>query len=213
MTVDLTPAFSDYLARNRGPVPGDPDTRQQPAYGVVASLEGGFIKLALTFRAGAAYCCSEWGCHLSASDGTFWEWLRRELQAHGLVAPPLLVLHLTVVVETGALFFDFSRPDQSRRGWYEFTPAKERRYQHVVSEEGRKMSSTKRSSRPKRACVIPGRRGSVGAAEGLRGSAGASPSQNLGLRTWEGEAPSEPDDASACREACHPGMVQRHLVR
>lgn len=134
MAVDLTPVFSDYLARNRGPVPGDPDARQPPDYGVSASLDGGFIELALTFRAGAAYCCSEWGCHLSASDNELWEWLRRELSARGAVAPPRLELHLTVVVETGALFFDFGRPDRSRRGWYDFAPAEERRYQLVVSE-------------------------------------------------------------------------------
>jgi hypothetical protein len=43
-------------------------------------------------------------------------------------------LRLTVVVEAGALFFDFGRPDRSRHGWYDFAPAVERRYQHMVAE-------------------------------------------------------------------------------
>ena len=134
MAIDLTPVFSDYLARNRGPVPGAPDARQPPDYGVSASLDGGAIELALIFRTGAAYCCPEWGCHLSASDNELWEWLRRELPVRGVVAPPRLELHLTVVVEAGALFFDFRRPDPSRRGWYGFAPAQEFRDQHDVSE-------------------------------------------------------------------------------
>ena len=37
-----------------------------------------------------------------------------------------------------------------------------------------------------------GGRGSVRAAMTFAGSARASPSQNLGYQTWEGEAPSEP---------------------
>jgi hypothetical protein len=45
-------------------------------------------------------------------------------------------LRLIVVVEAGALFFDFGRPDLSRRGRYEFAGAMERRYQHMIAEGG-----------------------------------------------------------------------------
>src|SRR5437879_3212853 len=34
--VDVTPVFAAYFARNRGPVPGDPDVRQPPDYAVSA---------------------------------------------------------------------------------------------------------------------------------------------------------------------------------
>ncbi len=134
MAVDVTPVFVADLARNRGPVPGDPDSQQTPDYGVSAGLDGGVVELALTFRTGSAYCCSEWGCHLGCSDDTWWGWLRRELSARGVEAPPHLELHLTVVVEAGALFFDFRRPDRSRRGWYDFSPAQGHRYHHVITE-------------------------------------------------------------------------------
>jgi hypothetical protein len=134
VAVDVTPVFAAYFARNRGPVPGDPDTRQPPDYGVSATLDGGVLELALTFRAGSAYCCDQWGCHLNLSEDKWWEWLRRELSARGVEAPPRLELRLTVVVEAGALFFEFRRPDRSRRGWYDFAPAEEGRYQHTVAE-------------------------------------------------------------------------------
>ena len=49
-----------------------------------------------------------------------------------------------------------------------------------------------------------GGRGSVRAGKGDRGSAGASPSRNLGRRTWEGEAPSEPARATAAQQELRP---------
>src|SRR5262245_15441450 len=84
VAVDVTPVFASYFARNRGPVPGDPEARQPPDYGVLASLDGDRIDLALTFRAGSAYCCYEAGCHLDLLTGKRWEWLRRELSVRGL---------------------------------------------------------------------------------------------------------------------------------
>ena len=136
MAIDVTPVFAAYFARNRGPVPGDPDTRRPPDYGVSATLDGGVIALELTFRAGSAYCCSEWGCHLALPAGKRWDGLRRELAARGVPAPDRLELHLAVVVEAGALFFDFRRPEPSPggRGWYAFAPDEARRYQVVVAE-------------------------------------------------------------------------------
>jgi hypothetical protein len=134
VTVDVSPVFAAYFARNRGPVPGDPDSRRAPDYGIRASLDGSSVALTLTFRAGSAYCCCEWGCHLNLYSGKRWERLRRELSARGLVPAGRLELHLTVIVEPGALFFDFSRPDSARRGWYAFAPADAQRYLHVVAE-------------------------------------------------------------------------------
>jgi hypothetical protein len=136
VAVNITPAFAAYFARNRGPIPGEPEARQPPDYGVSASLNGGVIDLALTFRAGSAYCCYEWGCHLALSEGKRWGWLRQELTARGVPAPDRLELHLAVVVEAGALFFDWSRPEPSPRGrgWYAFAPVEAVRYQVVVGE-------------------------------------------------------------------------------
>jgi hypothetical protein len=94
VAVDVTPVFAAYLARNRGPVRGAPDARQSPDYGVSASLDGAVIELTLTFRAGLAYCCYEWGCHLTLYEGKRWEWLRRELSGRGLEVPPRLELRL-----------------------------------------------------------------------------------------------------------------------
>lgn len=136
MLVDVTPVFAAYFARNRGPVPGDPATRQPPDYGVSATLAVGVIDLALTFRAGSAYCCFESGCHLELYDGKRWDWLRRGLTACGMQIPDQLVLQLTVVVEAGALFFDFWQPLPSPRGrgWYAFAPVAAQRYSVAVAE-------------------------------------------------------------------------------
>jgi hypothetical protein len=136
VAVDVTPVFAAYFARNLGPVPGDPEARQAPDYGVSATLDGAVIDLELTFRAGSAYCCYEWGCHLALYDGKRWGWLRRELAAREVPAPDRLELRLAVAVEAGALFFDFWRPEPSPRGrgWYAFAPEGALRYQVVVAE-------------------------------------------------------------------------------
>jgi hypothetical protein len=134
VATDVTPVFAAYFARNHGPVPCDPEARVPPDYGVSASLGGAVVELALTFRTGSAYCCSEWGCHLNLYEGKRWERLRWELSGSGLEVPPRLELRLTVAIEAGALFFDWSRPDPARRGWYAFAPAEARRYQVKVNE-------------------------------------------------------------------------------
>lgn len=131
---DVTPVLTAYLARNRGPVLGNPDARQPPDYGVSASLEGSAVELTLTFRAGSAYCCCQRGCHLDLAEGTRWGRLRRGLSKRGLGAPPRLELRLAVVIEAGALFFDLSRPDPAHHGWYAFAAAESRRYEVVANE-------------------------------------------------------------------------------
>ena len=81
-----------------------------------------------------------------------------------------------------------------------------------ADESGRagRRPSRQRPPRLSRSFALPepgptnlGGRGSVRAGKDDRGSAGASPSQNLQPTnlTWEGEAPSEPDKAVARREA------------
>jgi hypothetical protein len=57
------------------------------------------------------------------------------MAAAGLTAADRLRLQLRVTVEEGAEFFDFSRPDPERRGWYEFAPTEAQEY-HVVENEG-----------------------------------------------------------------------------
>jgi hypothetical protein len=139
VAVDVTSVFVAYFARNLGPVPGDPDARQPPDYGVSASLDGEVIDLTLTFRAGSAYCCFEWGCHLALAAGKRWERLRVDLGSCDVSAIARLVLRVTVVVEAGAMFFDWSRPEPScrGRGWYAFAPvAAGHSYKVIVPEGG-----------------------------------------------------------------------------
>src|SRR5687768_6961128 len=120
VAVDVTPVLSELLALNRGPDPLNPDLRRRPDYGVSAALEADTLDVVLTFRSGSAYCCYEPGCHVDLLDGQRWDALRRALAAHGVAVPPRLELHLTCVVEEGAVFFDFAKPDATRRGWYAF---------------------------------------------------------------------------------------------
>ncbi|MEW6743528.1 MAG: hypothetical protein AB1486_12295 [Planctomycetota bacterium] len=93
------------------------------------------IHLTLSFRAGSAYCCSEYGCHLGLDDSRRWSWLRQELSARGFSLAERLELRLVVIVEAGTLFFDWSRPDPTRRGWYAFARAEADRYEVVVTEQ------------------------------------------------------------------------------
>jgi hypothetical protein len=120
MVVDVTDVFAELLAGNRGPEPLNPDARQRPNYGVVASLAGHTLSVVLTFRRGAAYCCLEWGCHLALTDGRRWDALRRALAARGIVAPSRLELALSCVIEEGVVVYDTSRPDPTRLGRYAF---------------------------------------------------------------------------------------------
>jgi hypothetical protein len=134
MAIDVTPVFAAYFGRNRGPDPNDPAQRRPPDYGVGASLEGGVVSLEMTFRRGWAYCCYERGCHTDLPGKRRWERLRRDLEERGIAVPPRLELHLVVAVEEDAVFFDLSRPDPARRGWYAFVPVKAHRYQVSVLE-------------------------------------------------------------------------------
>ena len=134
MAVDVTGIFAEYLAGNRGPDSANPERRQTPSYGVVATLMGDILEVELTFRRGSAYCCWEWGCHVALIDGKRWDAFRRLLTAHGIIAPPRMELRGTCVIEEGAIFFDFSKPDPGRRGWYAFAPATAERYQATAIE-------------------------------------------------------------------------------
>lgn len=133
MAVDVTSVLKGLLAANRGP---DPETRQSPEYGVAASLEGDVLDVVLTFKTGRAYCCMEWGCHLALFDGTRWDNLHQALGDSGVVAPSRLRLQLCCKIDEGAAFFDFSKPDRSRRGWYAFAPTAAHEYKVGTVEAG-----------------------------------------------------------------------------
>ena len=109
--------------------------RQSPDYGVAALLDGSILDVMLTFKKGRAYCCMEWGCHFAMFDGRRWDRLHAALAESGVVAPPSLRLQLSCKIEEGAVFFDFSKPDRNRRGWYAFAPVTAHDYK-VVTVEG-----------------------------------------------------------------------------
>jgi hypothetical protein len=134
MALDVALILKDLLAANRGPNPTDPESRLSPDYGVAASLEGNALDVVLTFKKDRAYCCMEWGCHLALFDGRRWESLHVALAKFGVVAPPSLRLQLSCKIEEGAVFFDFSKPDRSRRGWYAFAPVAAHEYNVVTVE-------------------------------------------------------------------------------
>src|SRR5262249_51096497 len=136
MATDVTLILTELLAANRGPSPTDPESRHSPDYEVVAWLECGVLDVVLTFKKDRAYCCMEWGCHLALFDGKRWEKLHQILGDAGIVAPSRLRLQLCCKTEEGALFFDFSKPDRSRRGWYAFAPVVGHEYKVVTIEAG-----------------------------------------------------------------------------
>jgi hypothetical protein len=132
--VDLTAIFEQLLSGNHGPDPADPAHRLTPNYGVVAALAGDVLEVELTFRSGSAYCCYEWGCHVALSNGKRWTGLRRLLGDHGIIAPPRMELLRTCIIEDGANFFDFGKPDPNRRGWYAFAAADALRFEAQTVE-------------------------------------------------------------------------------
>jgi hypothetical protein len=136
VATDVTPVLAGLLAGNDSPDPLNPGQRRRSDYGVSARLDGNMLDVVLTFRRAAAYCCYEWGCHLALThgQGKRWDRLRRALAAHGVAAPARLELRLSCVVEEGAMFFDFSKPDPTRRGWYAFGPAQAHHYQARMVE-------------------------------------------------------------------------------
>jgi hypothetical protein len=141
MAVDVSPVLKELLASNRGPSPFEPEARQVPDYGVSALLDGNTLVVVLTFQKNAAYCCMEWGCHLPLFNGKRWDKLHRALEAHGVAAPQSLRLQLCCVIEEGAIFFDFSKPDHTKRGRYAFAPVAAYEYQASTVEAGSDSSS------------------------------------------------------------------------
>jgi hypothetical protein len=136
IAVDVTAILTRLLAANRGPHATDPDTRPTPDYGVAASLAADVLSVVLTFKRDRTYCCMEWGCHLGLFDGKRWNRLRQKFAEADMVAPARLRLVLTCQIEAGSLFFDLSKPDRSRRGWYAFAPAAAYEYQVTTVGSG-----------------------------------------------------------------------------
>ena len=149
MANDVAEIFAEYLAGNRGPNPADPEHRQTPNYGVVATLAGDLLEVELTFRRGSAYCCYEWGCHVALIAGKRWDIFRQRLAAHGVAPPPQIELRWTCVVEEGAISFDFSKPDLTRRRWYGFVPATAQRWQATAVEAPGPEESVAATNRPR----------------------------------------------------------------
>lgn len=129
MALDVTLILAERMARKRGPDPLHPGSYQPSDYGVAASLEENVLDMVITFRSGSAYCCMEWGCHWTCYNGRRWEDLRKVLAAHDVAVPPKLEMRLSCVIEEGAIFFDFSKPVPTRRGWYAFAPVDAYHYQ------------------------------------------------------------------------------------
>ncbi len=134
MAVDLTSVFAAYLSCNRGPMADNPAAREPPDYGLSARLDRAAIELAMTFRAGSAYCCFEWGCHLDLKEGMQWVRLRQGLASLGIDVPNRMELYLVLAVEAGSLFFDFGRPLPGHRGCYELFPSKAKRIEEFIAE-------------------------------------------------------------------------------
>lgn len=98
---DVTAELGALLARNRGP------DGAAPAYRVEASLvDESLIRLQLTFRAGASYCCAEAGCHLPLTEQG-WAAVREALKLSAFVK---LAFEVEVFVEAGARFLSLGRP-------------------------------------------------------------------------------------------------------
>ena len=135
MTVDISSAIAAQLAGNQGIDPRGPDHHRPADYGVRATLTGHVVEIELTFRSTVSYCCQESSCHLGLHLATTWEVLRRNLRQLGVEAPRGLEARVSTVVEAGALFFDHSQPDPSRRGWYGFRPAAAARYDGAQQRE------------------------------------------------------------------------------
>ena len=132
MAVDVTGILKVMLGRNWGPNRRTPERREVPNYGVAATLVGDVLNVVLTFQKDCDYCCMEWGCHLMLFDGQRWERLREIFTAQGVIVPSILKLRLTCIIEEGAYFFDFAKPDP--KGEFEFAPVKALQYEVTTAE-------------------------------------------------------------------------------
>ena len=99
MYEQFTKAFSQYIAKNRGP-------DGQPAeYGL--SVEGdettGVIAVTLVFKCGVRYCCTDWGCHVGIHRPNGWRQFRECLSDAGIKIEAKIELRIHVIVEQGAV--------------------------------------------------------------------------------------------------------------
>jgi len=112
MTIDISSHIREMLSTNRVL---DPE-QSQPEYGITAKLDDATISMVFTFLSGKSYCCEQWSCHMSLHSGDRWDKLRRILTAHEIALPEQLDLSIRVVVEEGALFFEFGKQNPPRQG-------------------------------------------------------------------------------------------------
>ena len=130
---DVTDIFSEILAQGR--LVHSPDLGYSPPAKSVHAIFDGLetIHVTLRFPAGSYNCCSEEGCHLGLHMPKAWDFLRRAFRNRGLAPPVRFRLHTTVVVESGAFFFD---PTASLRttGPYEFVAWDAGEYEELRTE-------------------------------------------------------------------------------
>jgi hypothetical protein len=132
MPIDVTHVSAGVFARSRGPDQSQPGAQIPVRYGIKATMDGKILEVELTFLCKSVYCCYEHCCHLPLFTGNRWDRLRQEFSDHGVAVEDQLELRLTCIIQDGAVFFDFSKPDPNRRGWYGFKA--EDAYQYRVTE-------------------------------------------------------------------------------
>jgi hypothetical protein len=138
MPIDLTDVIVRVLAQNRSPDPKRLGEKIPSHYGIAASLQGDIVRVDLRFVNHLAYCCMEPMCHLPMREGKRWRSLREAMAESGLQPPDRLRMELRVVVEEGALFFDWTLPIPGRIGWYRLKAAKPLAEIRLVLEEGKR---------------------------------------------------------------------------
>ena len=134
MSTDISKALRTLLARSCGPYSAAADRDVPPDYGVEATLDGGLIIATLTFRSERAYCCMEWGCHLALFGTPRWDSLRELIEAGARERPSQIELRLTVIVETGSVFYDYSRSEPGHLGRFAFRRARAYSYEVETRE-------------------------------------------------------------------------------
>ncbi|MFN9562854.1 MAG: hypothetical protein ACK56R_04895 [Pirellulaceae bacterium] len=136
MPTDLTDVMVRLLGRNQSPDPCRLGEKTPSLYGITASLQQDLLRIEMRFLSRSAYCCMEPACHLPMREGKRWRSLRRAMAAEGLEPPNRMRMELRMVVEEGALCFDWTKSIPGRLGWYSFRQVGPMLPYCVLVEEG-----------------------------------------------------------------------------